>query len=196
VDGLPSVLEAALFRIIQEATPTPANMLTRAGVQIKLLADAEQIGVIIRDWGKGFDLAEVSSTPEQGLHMGWLAFGSALACGRASASSRLTPARGQHRRTYPTGPHQGPRRGCQVITVLLVDDQAIVREGLRSMLGWSRISPSSARPPMVNRRSDWPKISRRRDSPGCAHARDGWPGCSGADQGGGAAQQRHHGHTL
>jgi signal transduction histidine kinase len=68
--SLPLVLEAALFRIIQEATTNARKYAEARRVQIQLRTDAEQIGVIIRDWGKGFDLAEVSSAPEKGLHMG------------------------------------------------------------------------------------------------------------------------------
>ena len=68
--ALPSVLEAAIFRIVQEATTNARKYADARRLQIRLKSDAEQIGVIIRDWGKGFDLAKVSSTPEQGLHMG------------------------------------------------------------------------------------------------------------------------------
>jgi len=53
--ALPSVLEAALFRIIQEATTNARKYADARRVLIQLQADAEQIGVIIRDWGKGFD---------------------------------------------------------------------------------------------------------------------------------------------
>jgi len=68
--ALPSVLEAALFRIIQEATTNARKYAEARRVQIRLQTSAEQVGVIIRDWGKGFDLAQVSSAPEKGLHMG------------------------------------------------------------------------------------------------------------------------------
>lgn len=68
--SLPSALEAALFRIVQEATHNAQKYAQAPRVQVRLEANDEQLSVTIRDWGKGFDPATVPSEPQQGLHMG------------------------------------------------------------------------------------------------------------------------------
>ena len=67
---LPSALEAALFRIIQEASTNARKYADARRLQIRLMAGEEQLEVSIQDWGKGFDPAEVVALPAQGLHMG------------------------------------------------------------------------------------------------------------------------------
>jgi len=67
---LPVALEAALFRIVQEATTNARKYAEAARVEIQLQAGSEQILLSIRDWGKGFNPAQVASVPQQGLHMG------------------------------------------------------------------------------------------------------------------------------
>lgn len=67
---LPPALEAALFRIIQEASTNARKYADARRLQIRLSAGDEQLEVSIQDWGKGFDPAEVVALPTQGLHMG------------------------------------------------------------------------------------------------------------------------------
>lgn len=66
----PPALEAALFRIVQEATANARKYADAARIQVKLEADDEELSLTIRDWGKGFDPNEVASLPQQGLHIG------------------------------------------------------------------------------------------------------------------------------
>jgi len=67
---LPVALEAALFRIVQEATTNARKYAEAPRVEIQLQAGSEQLCLSIRDWGKGFNPAQVASVPQQGLHMG------------------------------------------------------------------------------------------------------------------------------
>ena len=63
-------LEAALFRIVQEATTNARKYAEASRVEVKLQVSEGELGVTIRDWGKGFDPSEVSAAPQRGLHMG------------------------------------------------------------------------------------------------------------------------------
>ena len=67
---LPSALEAAIFRIVQEATTNAQKYAAAERVQIELTVHEDRLRVTVRDTGKGFDPATVASVPEQGLHMG------------------------------------------------------------------------------------------------------------------------------
>jgi signal transduction histidine kinase len=67
---LPAALEAALFRIVQEATTNARKYAEAPRVQINLQVTPEQLCVRIRDWGKGFSPKEVLTRPQQGLHLG------------------------------------------------------------------------------------------------------------------------------
>jgi|GEM_PF-1117692 len=79
---LPPALEAALFRIVQEATTNARKYAEAERVQVQLQAAEHELCVTVRDWGKGFDPAlldadasanpasDPSSEPKQGLHMG------------------------------------------------------------------------------------------------------------------------------
>jgi two-component system, NarL family, sensor kinase len=68
--SLPAALEAALFRIVQEATTNARKYAAALRVEIWLQVGAEHFCVSIRDWGKGFDPAKVATVPHEGLHMG------------------------------------------------------------------------------------------------------------------------------
>jgi signal transduction histidine kinase len=71
---LPPALEAAIFRIVQEATTNARKYAEAPRVEIRLQALREARRVSIRDWGKGFDAQEVlassAAPPAQSLHMG------------------------------------------------------------------------------------------------------------------------------
>jgi len=66
----PPTLEAALFRIVQEATTNARKYADASRVQVKLKVREDELDLTIKDWGKGFDPNEVSAVPQQGLHMG------------------------------------------------------------------------------------------------------------------------------
>lgn len=67
---LPPALETALFRIVQEATTNARKYADTPRVEIRLAATADALCVSVRDWGKGFALADVSVVPHKGMHMG------------------------------------------------------------------------------------------------------------------------------
>ncbi|MHB0857733.1 MAG: GAF domain-containing sensor histidine kinase [Anaerolineae bacterium] len=68
--SLPPLLEAALYRIVQEAITNAQRYAGASRVLIRLEVDGTQLHTTIRDWGKGFDPALVSAEPEKGIHMG------------------------------------------------------------------------------------------------------------------------------
>lgn len=68
--ALPPTLEAALFRIVQEATTNARKYANAPRVQIQLRVLQDQFYVGIRDWGRGFNPKGVLALPQQGLHMG------------------------------------------------------------------------------------------------------------------------------
>jgi len=68
--SLPPALEAALFRIVQEATHNAQKYASASRVQVNLEVDDDHLAVTVRDWGRGFDPAAVPSEPQKGLHMG------------------------------------------------------------------------------------------------------------------------------
>jgi signal transduction histidine kinase len=67
---LPAALEAALFRIVQEATTNALKYAEAPRVLVQLKVDVDDLCAQIQDWGKGFDPKEVASVPQQGLRMG------------------------------------------------------------------------------------------------------------------------------
>ncbi len=67
---LPPALEAALFRIVQEATANAQKYAKSASITVQLASSNDYLRVRVQDWGQGFDPQHVRSSPEQGLHMG------------------------------------------------------------------------------------------------------------------------------
>jgi signal transduction histidine kinase len=67
---LPPALQAALYRIVQEATTNARKYAGAERIQVALRALPDELAVSIRDWGRGFDPDMVLAVPEQGLHMG------------------------------------------------------------------------------------------------------------------------------
>jgi signal transduction histidine kinase len=67
---LPSTVEAALFRIIQEATNNARKYARSKKLLIALQVGEQHLDVLVRDWGRGFDPNAVLSRPEQGLRLG------------------------------------------------------------------------------------------------------------------------------
>jgi signal transduction histidine kinase len=62
---LPASLEAALFRIIQEASTNARKYAMTDRLVIALRSTAEEIKVSIQDWGVGFDPEELLATRDQ-----------------------------------------------------------------------------------------------------------------------------------
>ncbi|MBC7234428.1 MAG: GAF domain-containing sensor histidine kinase [Chloroflexi bacterium] len=56
---LPAELETALYRIVQEATNNARKYAQADRVAIHLSATADELCVVVRDWGKGFDPQKV-----------------------------------------------------------------------------------------------------------------------------------------
>ncbi|MHB1295276.1 MAG: GAF domain-containing sensor histidine kinase [Anaerolineae bacterium] len=68
--SLPPALEAAFFRIVQEALTNAQRYADASRALIRLEVDGAQLHAMIRDWGKGFDPTQVPAEPEKGIHMG------------------------------------------------------------------------------------------------------------------------------
>ncbi|NLG28003.1 MAG: hypothetical protein GX557_08835, partial [Chloroflexi bacterium] len=92
--SLSPTLEAALFRIIQEATHNAQKYAQAARVQVRLEVSAEHLSVTIRDWGKGFDPDAVPSEPQRGLHMGLVGIRERARMWEGDCTIRSAPGRG------------------------------------------------------------------------------------------------------
>ena len=67
---LPAPLEAALFRIIQEAITNAIKYSQAPRIEVRLWQDALDLHVAISDNGVGFDPAILAASPKQGTHVG------------------------------------------------------------------------------------------------------------------------------
>ena len=67
---LPGPLEAAIFRIVQEATTNALKYSQAPEVEVRLWRDARDLCVAITDCGVGFDPNRIPTQPDQGTHMG------------------------------------------------------------------------------------------------------------------------------
>jgi signal transduction histidine kinase len=67
---LPGPVEAALFRIVQEATTNARKYSQAPEVDVRLWRDDRELHVAITDCGVGFDPNAVRARPYQGSHMG------------------------------------------------------------------------------------------------------------------------------
>ena len=132
---LPPALEAAVFRMVQEAVTNARKYSDVRRLEIELRALPDELAISVRDWGPGFDPSAVTAIPEQGLHMGLIGIRERARLWGGPVSHRQPPGRGDpDHRAHSAHPWHGARGGQVVIRIVLVDDQAIVREGLRSML--------------------------------------------------------------
>ncbi len=68
--ALPPVVEASLFRIVQEGAHNALRYAESDHLEVQLWAEGGDLIVSIRDEGRGFDPASISAQPEKGLHMG------------------------------------------------------------------------------------------------------------------------------
>ena len=122
-DRLPSDVETALYRIVQEALTNIVKHAQARAVSIVLARSGRAITAVIEDDGRGF-------TPGGG--------------GRARAARHGRAARAPWRqaeaRVEPRRRHDDRGRGAaamsenEMIRVLIVDDHAVVRSGLRKVL--------------------------------------------------------------
>jgi signal transduction histidine kinase len=67
---LPSALEAAIFRIVQEAGTNAAKYAHSPHLEIRLRVEPETLVISVRDDGRGFDPEAVLAEPERGAHIG------------------------------------------------------------------------------------------------------------------------------
>jgi len=68
--ALPPMVEAALYRIVQEATNNARKYARSKRLLIALHTEPHELAVIVQDWGCGFDPDAVPVSPEQTLRMG------------------------------------------------------------------------------------------------------------------------------
>jgi two-component system sensor histidine kinase UhpB len=69
---LPAEVETVLFRVVQEAINNIARHAAARRVDIYLYCDDEQIAVDVEDDGVGFDLLELSASPDTQRGLGLL----------------------------------------------------------------------------------------------------------------------------
>ena len=69
-EPLPGPLEAALFRIVQEATTNARKYSQAPEVDVRLWRDARDLHVAVTDCGVGFDPNAVLEAPQRGTHIG------------------------------------------------------------------------------------------------------------------------------
>lgn len=67
---LPPVVEASLFRIIQEGANNALRHAAADHLEVSLDVKASDLIITVSDAGRGFDPTRVTAQPEKGLHMG------------------------------------------------------------------------------------------------------------------------------
>jgi PAS domain S-box-containing protein len=143
---LPPEVEVALFRIAQEALTNIGKHAAARSARVALALQEGTARLVVQDDGKGFDLEQVRRPTRQGglglygLHERVALLGGTLALDTAPGQGvRLTvtvPLQGKSE-SLPSPGQPSKRRGTRThvgIKVLLVDDHAVVREGLRMAL--------------------------------------------------------------
>ena len=116
---LPPEMETALYRIVQEAFTNVLKHAVASRVPLRLTARGRR-DLVVHDDGKGFDPAKrARRKPRPGRHA------------RARRAARRPPDDRIERRCRDDAQGGGPD---PVIRVLVVDDHAVVRAGLRRLL--------------------------------------------------------------
>ena len=82
---------------------------------------------------RGFDLAAARAARASGASLGLVGMEERIALAGGSFELRAAP--GQGTMVLATFAHGAAQRGCMTIRVLLADDHALVRAGIRSLLG-------------------------------------------------------------
>jgi len=153
-ERLDRTVETALFRIVQEALANARKHAQTRKVRVSFQQEGDSLRLEVRDWGQGFDVEEVLAQAEHGRHIGLASMRERAALiggqfhieGSPGSGTRLAvvvpvaPA-AESATTHEepevmdmAGPAKARESARQEITVLIVDDHPMVREGLRSML--------------------------------------------------------------
>jgi PAS domain S-box-containing protein len=142
-ERLPAETETALYRVAQESLTNVRKHARTTRVQITLGRSDESVRLEVRDWGRGFN----GVPPEDGLHGEQAGFGGMrerieLLGGELRIYSR--PGVGSSIiaeiplvRAIPglwVEPVPGAKSGASPARLLIADDHALVREGLRSIV--------------------------------------------------------------
>ena len=118
--GLPTELETALYRIVQEGLTNVAKHADPSRASVLLTPKNGSVLLVLEDDGRGFDPAKAAERRAR-----------ARGDARAGRAARGPP----HDRVERGRRHDARRRGARpVIRVLIVDDHAVVRDGLRLVL--------------------------------------------------------------
>jgi PAS domain S-box-containing protein len=150
-ERLDGMAETALFRIVQEALANIAKHANSPKVRVAFRRERYALQLEVRDWGHGFG---VPDKPERGRHVGLLGMRERAALIGGELSVESSPEGGTAVAVkVPVAPPAARLIGGKkaevvrmadatkvrgasrdAITVLIVDDHPMVREGLRSML--------------------------------------------------------------
>ena len=123
---LPPEADQAAYRIVQEALTNVSRHAGRACARVHLHYSPDALSVQVDDDGTGSQ------------HQHWPPAGGSRAgpdrhAGTGDRARRPAPRRTPGRRRLP-GVRRAPRSGTVVIRILLADDQALIRSGIRSLL--------------------------------------------------------------
>jgi len=66
---IPAV-ETTVFRVVQEALNNARKHAAATRVAVTLAAHTDEVVVVVRDWGRGFAVDDVTVRPERGEHLG------------------------------------------------------------------------------------------------------------------------------
>ena len=143
---LPPEVEVALFRIAQEALTNIGKHAAARSARVALSFQEGTARLVVQDDGKGFDLEQVRRPTRQG-GLGLFGLSERVALLRGTLALDTAPGQGVRltvtvpvqakSESLPSPGQPSKRRGTRThvgIKVLLVDDHAVVREGLRMAL--------------------------------------------------------------
>ena len=123
---LPPEADQAAYRIVQEALTNVSRHAGQACASVHLHYTPETLSVQVDDDGKGTFTS--TGTRPSGPGLGLVGMRE-----RVSALGGPAPGRTAGRRRLP-GARRTPRAGTVLIRILLADDQALIRSGIRSLL--------------------------------------------------------------
>lgn len=103
--SLPPVVEASLFRIVQEGANNALRYAEADRLDVSLRVHGGDLVVAVSDAGRGFDPSSVTSQPEKGLHMGLVSIRERARL--LGGSCRIESKRGHGTRIIATIPRAG-----------------------------------------------------------------------------------------
>ena len=144
-------VETALFRIVQEALTNAQKYAQTEKVKVRLLRAGEELSLEVQDWGVGFDVETAWAKSLEGGHLGLTGMRERAQLLGSIFSVESTPGQGTLVRVSLALKQEAGESPTEVkvvkeeeqasgfvnrdgITVLIVDDHPMVREGLRAML--------------------------------------------------------------